>query len=150
MADMARETAVKALGEVVLRVRDLDKMQEFYETVVGLERLHRIGDTHVFLRVADGYGGHTQIVGLFAERVAPQIEFLERSAPSDRASTLHHVALAIALEDYEPIRARLEGLHLAVRTMNHPWIGWRSIYIPDPEGNVVEFVCHDPALAPPR
>ncbi len=44
---MARETAVKALGEVVLRVRDLDKMQEFCETVVGLERLHRI-DTHVF------------------------------------------------------------------------------------------------------
>jgi hypothetical protein len=27
--------------------------------------------------------------------------------------------------------------------MTHPWIGWRSIYIADPEGNVVEFVCYD-------
>ena len=51
---------VRGLGEVVLRVRDLERMQRFYT------------------RVADGYGGHTQIVGLFAASVAPQVELLRR------------------------------------------------------------------------
>ena len=32
---------VKGLGEVSIRVRDLDAMQKFYEEVVGLEVLRR-------------------------------------------------------------------------------------------------------------
>ena len=32
-----RRTAVKGLGEIALRVNNLDKMQEFYEGVIGLE-----------------------------------------------------------------------------------------------------------------
>ena len=137
---------VRGLGEVVLRVRDLERMKRFYVEVVGLELMHRIGDTHVFLRVADGFGGHTQIVGLFAASVAPQVELLRRVAPDDAATTLHHFALEIALADHDAMRTRLEALGLPVRLMTHPWIGWRSIYIPDPEGNVVEFVCHDPEV----
>ena len=29
--------AIKGLGETVLRVRDLDKMKEFYSNIIGLE-----------------------------------------------------------------------------------------------------------------
>jgi catechol-2,3-dioxygenase len=32
---------VKGLGEIALRVRDLDKMQLFYEQVVGLQSMRR-------------------------------------------------------------------------------------------------------------
>jgi catechol-2,3-dioxygenase len=39
---------IKALGEVVLRVRDLDAMQEFYEKVVGLELLARYENIMAF------------------------------------------------------------------------------------------------------
>ena len=43
---------IKALGEVVLRVRNLDTMQEFYEKAVGLELLERDKNTMVFFRIA--------------------------------------------------------------------------------------------------
>ena len=32
-----KERPIKALGEIVLRVRNLKEMQEFYENILGLE-----------------------------------------------------------------------------------------------------------------
>jgi catechol-2,3-dioxygenase len=40
---------IKALGEVVLWVRALEAMQEFYEKIVGLELLGEYENTIVFL-----------------------------------------------------------------------------------------------------
>jgi catechol-2,3-dioxygenase len=40
---------IKALGEVVLRVRALEAMQEFYEKVIGLELLGEYENTIVLL-----------------------------------------------------------------------------------------------------
>jgi len=50
---------IKGLGEVSIRVRDLDAMQKFYEEVVGLEVLRR-EESFVFFKIAEGYGGHTR------------------------------------------------------------------------------------------
>jgi hypothetical protein len=44
--------------------------------------------------------------------------------------------------------ARLEAHGLAVTTAEHAWVGWRSLDVADPEGNVVELVCHDGSLGP--
>ena len=91
---------VKGLGEVSLRVQDLDIMRNFYEEVVGLEVLRR-DESFVFFRVADGYGGHTQNLALFE---AADRDFLEAKSPhlSPDQTTLHHVALNISLEDTRP------------------------------------------------
>src|SRR6188474_2348058 len=56
---------VKGLGEVSISVRDLDTMHKFYEEVVGLEVLRR-DESFVFFKIAEGYGGHTQNLALFA------------------------------------------------------------------------------------
>ena len=132
---------VKGLGEVSLRVQDLDIMRNFYEEVVGLEVLRR-DESFVFFRVADGYGGHTQNLALFE---AADRDFLEAKSPhlSPDQTTLHHVALNISLEDYETERRRLEGLGLKVRATEHAWLHVRSLYFADPEGNLLEFVCYD-------
>ena len=58
-------------------------------------------------------------------------------------TTIDHIAFAIALEDFESEKTRLEGLGMAVRTSTHAWVHWRSLYLSDPEGNLVEFVCYD-------
>ncbi len=129
--------AVQALGEIALRVNDLDRMQDFYENTVGLEIMRRFPNI-VFFRIAEGYGGHTAILALFDRGDEVQAE----------ASTLDHLAFTIDFADYEAEKRRLEGTGLAVRTRVFDWVGWRSLFIRDPEGNVVEFVCRDPALAP--
>lgn len=123
---------VKGLGEVSIQVKDLDTMQKFYEEVVGLEVLRRDED-FVFFKVAEGYGGHTQNLALFeaSNTLNPQ------------ESTLHHIALNVALEDFETEKMRLEGLGLKVNATVHEWLHVRSMYFYDPEGNHLEFVCYD-------
>ena len=125
---------VKGLGEVSIQVRDLDAMQKFYEEVVGLEVLRRDDDERfVFFKVADGYGGHSQNLALFeaSNTLNPQ------------ESTLHHIALNVAIEDFETEKMRLEGLGLKVDATVHEWLHVRSLYFYDPEGNHLEFVAYD-------
>ncbi len=54
-------TAVRALGEVALRVNDLDKSQAFYAEVIGLQLMRRF-EQAAFFRIADGYAGHTAVL----------------------------------------------------------------------------------------
>ena len=126
---------IKGLGEVSIRVKDLDAMHKFYEEVVGLEVLRR-EESFVFFKVAEGYGGHTQNLALF-----------EASEELNQESTtLHHIALNILLEDYDSEKSRLESLGLKVNATVHEWLHVRSLYFHDPEGNSLEFVCYDESV----
>ena len=58
-------------------------------------------------------------------------------------TTVDHLAFEIDLADYEAEKARLEGLGVRVTTAEHAWVRWRSLYVDDPEGNTVEWVCYD-------
>jgi len=135
------DSRVKGLGEVSLRVMDLNVMQKFYEEVVGLEVLRR-DESFVFFKIAEGYAGHSQNLALFA---ANNLDFLEPKSRelSPEKTTLHHIAFNIALEDYRTEQLRLEGLGLKVVATEHTWLHVRSLYFPDPEENLLEFVCYD-------
>ena len=61
-------------------------------------------------------------------------------------NTLHHIAFTISLSDYEAEKERLRNLGLDVETGEHRWLHYHSLYIADPEGNVVEFVCYDASV----
>jgi catechol 2,3-dioxygenase len=56
------------------------------------------------------------------------------------------MAFTISLSDYEAEKGRLQNLGLDVETVQHIWQHYRSLYITDPEGNVVEFVCYDASV----
>jgi catechol 2,3-dioxygenase-like lactoylglutathione lyase family enzyme len=138
---MARPVAaVKGLGEVALRVTDLDQMQGFYEEAIGLELLKRF-ENAAFLEIADGYGGHTQVLALFDRSTSPGYTGLDAAK-----TTVDHIAFEIALADFDKEKKRLEQLGLVVTTAEHAWVGWRSVYVNDPEGNEVEFVCYDASV----
>jgi catechol 2,3-dioxygenase len=137
---MTLETpVVKGLGEVALRVLDLERMTRFYEQVVGLELWLQF-EGGAFFRIADGFGGHTRILALFDRRSRDPV------APQAAASTLDHVAFEIPSDAYASERARLEQLGLAVRTRAFPDLHWRGLFFHDPEGNTVEFVCYDDSV----
>ena len=135
---------IKGLGEVSIRVKNLGAMQKFYEEVLGLEVLRR-EDSFVFFKIADGYGGHTQNLALFQ---AEDRSLLENKSLdlSPAGTTLHHIALNVALEDFESEKTRLEGLGLKVNATVHEWLHVRSMYFSDPEENLLEFVAYDASV----
>jgi catechol-2,3-dioxygenase len=132
---------IKALGEVSMRVKNLDSMHRFYEEVVGLEVLRR-EESFVFFKIAEGYDGHSQVLALFdaTDRYLLENKSLDLNP---QGSTLHHIALNISLEDYESEKMRLQGLGLKVQAIDHAWLHVRSLYFYDPEGNMLELVCYD-------
>ena len=137
---------IKALGEVVLRVRNLDTMQEFYEKVVGLELLERFENTMVFFRIGPDHEDHAQSLALCDQSGEADHRSRRYTGVDTEKSTLHHIAFTISASDYETEKKRLENLGLDVETGVHAWVHYRSLYITDPEGNVVEFVCYDPSV----
>jgi catechol-2,3-dioxygenase len=112
-------------------------MQDFYENVIGLEVMRRFPDV-VFFRIAQGHGGHTTILALFARGVEVDQE----------RTTLDHLAFTIDIADYATEQKRLNALGVDAKPKVFDWTGWRSLFLRDPEGNVVELVCRDPSLVP--
>ena len=132
---MTSGSAVKAIGEVALRVNNLERMKRFYQEVLGFEVLGEFPNA-ALLKIAAGYAGHTQVLGLF-----------DRSVSVDQErTTVDHIAFTIGLPDYDSERQRLETLGLNVEVKEHEWVNWRSLYFHDPEGNQVELVCYDENL----
>jgi catechol-2,3-dioxygenase len=132
-----KRTSVRGLGEIALRVNNLDTMQRFYEEVIGLPLMTRVPNC-AFFKIADGYGGHTQVLALFDRAQSPGYRGTDAAT-----STIDHIAFEIALPDFADDRKRLEALGLQVQTAEHAWVRWRSLYVTDPEGNQVELVCYD-------
>ena len=139
---MSQGRAIQGLGEIALRVSDLDTMQEFYERIVGLEVMRRFPD-YVFFRIAAGIAGHTQVLALFDRSARPDYQGLDAAR-----TTIDHIAFGIALEDYQSELERIRGLGVEAITKTHAWTQWRSIFVKDPEGNTVELVCYDPSVDP--
>ena len=136
-----RPTAVRGLGEIALRVNDLAAMQHFYEQIIGLPLMTRFPN-FAFFKIAEGYGGHTQVLALFDR--SQSSDYL---GPDAATSTIDHIAFEIPFTDFEREKKRLEGLGFQVETAEYVWEHWRSLYVTDPEGNQVELVCYDKSLA---
>ena len=130
-------TSVRGLGEIALRVNNPDAMQKFYEEVIGLPLMTRVPNC-AFFKIADGYGGHAQALALFDRSESPGYRKTDAAT-----STIDHIAFEIPLADFEGEKKRLETLGLKVETAEQAWVHWRSLYVTDPEGNQVEFVCYD-------
>ncbi len=137
MSEVSQDPAPveKRLGEVALRVKDLEAMTTFYQATVQLTVTRK--EPHMaFFKIADGFQGHTSVLALFKRR----------EGDIEQKGSFDHVAFSIDLADYENEKRRLEKMGLAVRTAVHNWMQWRSLYVNDPEGNEVEFVCFDPSI----
>jgi catechol 2,3-dioxygenase len=134
------------VGEVVLRVADINSSISFYRDVLGFPLIRVLHDAIAFMRVADGVAGHTQIIGLFDREWVSSREGHKWEGCAPVNSTLHHFAIEIALDQYESTLDYLIGRGLRPNTSTHPWIGWRSIYVSDPDGHTVEFVSYDGSI----
>jgi catechol-2,3-dioxygenase len=139
-----KRPAVRGIGEIALRVNNLDVMQKFYEEVIGLPLMIRTPNS-AFFKIAEGYSGHTQVLALFDR--SGTVGYRGTDAAT---STLDHIAFEIALADLANEQARLAALGFEVEVAEHEWVHWRSLYLIDPEGNQVELVCYDESAQHPR
>ena len=139
----------RALGEIAIRCADIAAMVEFYENVIGLERLsgdHRSGI--VFFKIAEGYCGHTSVLALFRnDQGRPEIHPTSANPPETGArSSLHHIALSLPASEQDAVIEWYEKIGQKYNVQEFDWIGWRGIFTTDPEGNTVELVAFDPTV----
>jgi catechol-2,3-dioxygenase len=143
---MTKQTkTIKAIGEIVLRVNDMQGMREFYENILGLEIFGEF-EKMIFFQIAPSYGGHIQLLALFDESLPPDHGKGHFTEINIQATSLHHIAFAIDQADYLSEMERLQKLGFEVGTMEHEWTNWRSLYVHDPEGNLIELVCYDKSM----
>lgn len=126
---------IRAIGEIAIRCTDIKAMAEFYETILGLEQLtggYRDGIR--FFKIAEGFAGHTTVLALFQAEQPP--------ATGD-ASSLHHIALTVRFEDQDAAMDWFRAQDIPYTVEQFGWIGWRGVFVKDPEGNTVELVAYD-------
>ena len=148
---------IHRVSEIVLNVRDIERMSWFYQDVLGFELHSRFPETNptiVFLTISDhdsalSRGGHPQLLALIDPvRHGPaeqRFDEIER-----RRSTLNHIAFEIDLADYGPQKQRFAELGLNPSTEEFAFLGARALFFEDPEGNLLELLCHDASLVSPQ
>jgi glyoxylase I family protein len=127
--------SVQRLDHIVLRVRDLPAMVDFYGRVLGctVERQRealglvqlRAGDALIDLVPVDGKLGR-----------------LGGAAPGAEGRNLDHFSLRVEPFDRDVILAHLQAQHVRVGEFGHRYGAegeGPSQYLFDPEGNVVEL-----------
>jgi catechol-2,3-dioxygenase len=116
-------------------------MTKFYTMVLGLKTIYK-SNKHVFLKVAKGYGGHTQVVAPFNYRYDVE----KKGSPKIATTTLEHIAFNIRLRNFHSEKKRLDSIGLEPTEELHSEVHWRSMYFHDPEGNKIEFVSYDKSV----
>lgn len=147
-----REFRVRAIGEIAIRCTDLSEMVSFYRDVIGLELLNDPDSSPiVFLRVAEGFAGHTAVLALFSHDVEGAGRTRGSAVPPETGprSSLHHIALSLPWEEQDKVIAWYEHLGRSYTVEYFDWVGWRGVFTFDPDGNTVELVAKDPRWVAP-
>lgn len=138
----------RALGEIAIRCTDMDAMIAFYRDVVGLEPMPRGRfDGIQFFRIAESYGGHTAVMALFHQSVCrPGIHPTETPPETGAKSSLHHLALSLGFDEQTRAIAWFDVQQIPYRIERFGWVGWRGVFLRDPEGNTIELVAYDASM----
>ena len=125
---------LSAILESALYCPDLDAAEAFYGGVLGLTRLARVGDRHLFYRLA------RSILLIFnpaetARPPAPQA----LPVPPHGAQGPGHLCFAASDDEIALWRARLEAAGHPIESDFRWPNGARSLYFRDPAGNSIEI-----------
>ena len=123
-----------AILEAALYAGDLDAAEAFYGGVLGLSRIVRAGDRHVFYRVG-------QMILLIFNPAATELASGDEAfaAPPHGARGPGHLCFAATAVQITAWRDALNAAGHPVEADFHWPNGARSIYFRDPAGNSLEM-----------
>ncbi len=126
---------IKAIDHVVVRARDLGRMVEFYRDVLGFSIDRRRDDLGLV---------HMRAGASLIDLISVEGELGKRggAAPGADARNMDHLCLRVEPFDEEEIRRHLRahGVEAGELYDNYGAEGnGPSLYLEDPEGNVVEL-----------
>ena len=123
---------VQALGHVVLKVRDLQRSEDFYSGTLRMRVISRLSDPRMSFFTLETTENHHDFALMELGSVAP--------APAGDATGLSHVAFKVgsSLEEFRLARSVLDEsgtpvLYEAQRGFS------RSVHVLDPDGNEIEL-----------
>lgn len=128
---------VVGISEIVLWVEDKERSLAFYRDLLGLEVISPPHLPNAFLKVGEGNAGIPQMIVL-----VPKSDEVKQK-PS--GYQLHHMALELPEDEFEAQHAAFVAAGYAPRGGKHPVLASRTMYVDDPNGNEVEFICKAPA-----
>ena len=129
--------AVVGIAEIVLWTGDKERSLQFYRDLLRLEVISPPSLPNVFLRVGEGNAGIPQMIVL-----VPKSDEV-KAKPS--GYQLHHMALELPEDAFDAQHAALAAAGYTPRSGKHPVLASRTMYVDDPDGNEVEFICRAPA-----
>jgi catechol 2,3-dioxygenase-like lactoylglutathione lyase family enzyme len=123
-----------AILEAALYARDLDAAEGFYGDLLGLAKITRHDNRHVFYRLGAG------VLLIFnpEETVKPP-HAGGLPVPPHGAQGPGHVCFAMARHDIAALRARLVAAGVEIEAEFDWPNGAHSLYVRDPAGNSIEF-----------
>lgn len=123
-----------AILETALYARDLDAAEAFYGGVMGLERIARVGDRHVFYRL----NGSILLIFNPDETVKPPSN-PALPVPPHGAPGPGHACFAATADELHRWADRFRAAGVVIEADFRWPNGARSIYLRDPAGNSLEF-----------
>lgn len=131
---------IKALSEFAIHTNNMPAMISFYRDMLGLEPFAtRAGGALEFFRIGDGSEGLTSVIALFDAGTDKTIV----AGRDAMASSLHHIALAVSRDDQDAAEQWFAENGIETRIEEFAWVGWRGLFVTDPDGNIVELVARD-------
>ncbi|MBE1284638.1 MAG: glyoxalase/bleomycin resistance/extradiol dioxygenase family protein [Rhodobacteraceae bacterium] len=120
--------------EAALYVDDLDRAEAFYGDLIGLEKVQRIGNRHLFYRVGSG------MLLLFNARETVNPPSNPRfPVPPHGSHGPGHFCFAQSRTDQDLMKARLIAAAVEIEAEFDWPNGARSLYFRDPAGNSIEI-----------
>lgn len=134
---MAQE--IEGVLEAALYASDLNAAEHFYGTVLGLERIARHDDRHIFFRC-----GQTVVLIFNADETVKAAPPGALPVPPHGARGAGHLCFRVSGDRLDEMVAKLTAAGVAIEADFRWPTGARSIYFRDPAGNSLE--CAEPKL----
>lgn len=118
------------IKETCLYVSNLEKSRDFYEGILGLERILFDPDKYLFLKI-----GKDALLLFNADASKNQADL-----PGHYGSGQLHVAFEATLEEYEKWKKHLENHQISIEFEKDWPKGGKSFYFRDPDNLCLEIV----------